>query len=126
MCKMIGQVNEIFLGERRRFSMDWADALKPEIRGYPPLARDKIASSTWTLHADSPATAGLTFVEDGFEDDLGVTWVSIESDGTVADLDAFWIVNTITTTGIMPNAMLTKATTNQILKRYYVVRFKDC
>jgi len=116
---------EQYIRERIRYSNEWVDVLTPEVSAYPQQARDRILSSAWALDVLSPLT-GIVFTGAGFDDSLGVAWVSIESDGTLVDGDSVWVNNTIVTTGIMPHNGLETQTSGQMRVRQVRIKFRTC
>lgn len=125
MCEVISPVRKQFVGDKIRYSVDWSVTLKPELPNYPPVTRDRIETVNWSIASDSPAS-GVLLLDAGFDSDIGVAWVSVESDGSLVADDVVYINCTITTAGIKAFGNLTSDTSGQRITKQIRIRFDEC
>ena len=125
MPTIVGDVKSQVLDDRVRYSMDWSAALAPDSTAYPATSRERISASSWAVPTDSP-TNNVTLTGGGYDDSLGVTWVSVEPTTAAVKDEIVWIENTIETTGILPHLGLETQTSTQKMVRRYRLKLVEC
>ena len=125
MPTIVGDVKTQILDDRVRYSMDWSALLGPDVSAYPATSRERITASNWTVPTDSPSN-NVTLTGGGFDDSLGVAWISLEPSTAAVKDEIIWLDNTIETTGLLPHLGLETQTSTQKMVRRYRIKLVEC
>jgi len=104
--------------DTKLFSVDWSSELDTGIGNHVSVI-DKIDTSSWAIDSGSP-TSAISTPASGFDDNLGITWVTV-SGGSEGDV--LYLNNIITTKGACVGGANTPP---QTLVRQMKIKIQAC